>query len=176
VQVAYLDHGPPLLPDLDTAGAVVVPVFLARGFHVVIDVPVQAADDAFVARAIGPDPLLAVAVRDRLAEAGYDGKTPVVLAAAGSKSNDALADVKAAADQLADLIGVRVKPAFVSDGSPLLSKLDVSKNVVASYLLSPGVFADDVAACGAALVSAPIGAHPAIAQIVVNRYDVMTTW
>lgn len=173
VQIGYLDHGPPLLADVDTSDAVVVPMFLARGFHVLSDVPAQTTQ-AVIARAIGPDPLLAVAVRDRLAEAGYDGKTPVVLAAAGSKSPQALNDVATAAEQLSELIGARVEPAYVAEGKPLLAKIDLSKMVVATYLLSPGAFADDVAACGAALVSAPIGAHPAVAQIVLDRYDLVT--
>jgi sirohydrochlorin ferrochelatase len=42
---------------------------------------------------------------------------------------------------------------------------------VASYLLWPGRFAAEVAACGADFVAAPIGVHPALTRLVLDRYD-----
>jgi hypothetical protein len=42
---------------------------------------------------------------------------------------------------------------------------------VAPYLLAPGRFADTVAAAPADLVSAPLGAHPGLADLVLRRYD-----
>ena len=170
VRVGYLDHGPPLLSQLDSDGAVVVPVLLAAGYHVRVDIPAQ-APRAVVADAIGPDPLIAVALRDRLAEAGYDGSTRVVLAAAGSSDPAALADVATAASQLAQLTGSPVSTAFVSAGEPRLARLDVARAAIATYLLAPGLFYNEVAACGAAVISKPIGSHPALAEVVLNRYD-----
>ena len=41
---------------------------------------------------------------------------------------------------------------------------------VASYLLAPGVFAGRLRASGAAWVSAPLGAHPAVAALVAERF------
>ena len=169
VQVGYLDHGPPLLSELNTAGAVVVPLFLAGGYHVRVDIPTQ-APQARVAKAIGPDPLIAGAVRQRLVEAGYVGG-PVVLAAAGSSERAALADVDEASRQLARLLSAPVALAFVSTGEPRLADVDTSRVAVASYLLSPGVFADQVRGCGAPVVAAPIGAHPALAAVVLARFD-----
>jgi sirohydrochlorin ferrochelatase len=169
VSVGYLDHGPPLLADLDTAGAVVVPLFLAAGFHVRVDVPEQAGD-ATLTEAVGPDPLVAIAVRDRLAEAGDGRALPVVLAAAGSSDARALDDVCTAAEQLARLVGRPTSVAFVSAGEPRLADVDVTKAAVATYLLAPGSFADAIAGCGAPVVSKPIGAHPAIAEIALARY------
>jgi sirohydrochlorin ferrochelatase len=46
--------------------------------------------------------------------------------------------------------------------------------VVATYLLAPGVFADQVRerslAAGAAAVAAPLGAAPEVADVVIERY------
>ncbi|MDQ1686146.1 MAG: hypothetical protein QOC82_2883, partial [Frankiaceae bacterium] len=43
------------------------------------------------------------------------------------------------------------------------------------YLLAPGVFHDAAVASGAAIVSAPLGAHPALAELVLARYDAALT-
>jgi sirohydrochlorin ferrochelatase len=170
VRIGYLDHGPPLLADIQTDGVVVVPMLLASGYHVRVDIPAQ-APGAVVAAAIGPDPLVAVAVRDRLVEAGYDGSTAIVLAAAGSSDPAALADVGVAAAQLARVTGSTVTTAFVSAGEPRLAQLDVADAALATYLLAPGVFYNEIAACAAAVISKPIGDHPALAEVVLNRYD-----
>jgi sirohydrochlorin ferrochelatase len=43
---------------------------------------------------------------------------------------------------------------------------------VATYLLAPGFFADKVVeAAGPATWSAPLGDHPAVADLVWQRYD-----
>jgi len=42
---------------------------------------------------------------------------------------------------------------------------------VSTYLLAPGLFADKVAACGARVVAEPLGAHPLLAEIVLDRYE-----
>jgi sirohydrochlorin ferrochelatase len=46
---------------------------------------------------------------------------------------------------------------------------------VASYLVAPGAFHDAVRATGAAVVAEPIGAHPAVAEVVLRRYDAAVT-
>ena len=167
VRVAYLEHGPPSVADVAEPGAVAVPLLLSAGYHVRVDLPAQ-APGLLVADAVGPDPRLADALGDRLAEAGYDGRTAVTLAAAGSADPRAVDDVRRAAAQLADRLGVDVAPAYISAGEPRLA--DVAPLAVATYLLAPGQFADAAAACGAAVVSAPIGAHPAVAEVVLDRY------
>jgi sirohydrochlorin ferrochelatase len=132
-----------------------------------VDLPAQATDVTQTA-ALGPDARIAVALAERLGEAGYDGG-PVTLAAAGSADRRALDDVTTAAAQLAEVIGAPVTPAFVSAGEPRLS--DQRPRVVATYLLAPGVFHDKVAACGAEVIAAPLGAHPLLAEIVLDRYN-----
>ncbi|HET6817940.1 MAG TPA: CbiX/SirB N-terminal domain-containing protein [Mycobacteriales bacterium] len=171
VRVGYLEHGPPNVADV-AGGGVLVPLLLASGFHVLKDLPEQ-APGALASPAVGPDERVAVALRDRLAEAGYDGTSPVVLAAAGSSDERALDDVRTAARQLAELLAVEVTPAFISAGSPrVVDAIAATPGAaVASYLVAPGAFHDAVIATGAAVVSAPIGDHPAVADVVLSRYD-----
>jgi sirohydrochlorin ferrochelatase len=167
VAVGYLEHGLPLLPDVARADSVIVPVFLASGFHVRRDLPAQAPSST-IAVSVGPDPRLADVLARRLREAGWrDGS--VVLAAAGSEDPVALADVRCVARDLGDELGTTVTAAFLSAGEPRLT--DLAPAAVASYLLAPGHFADVVAACGAPIVTAPLGADPQIAEIILDRYD-----
>jgi sirohydrochlorin ferrochelatase len=161
VGVGLLDHGPPYVED--APGAVAVPLLLSSGYHVRVDLPAQ-APSVVCAAAVGPDPLLAAALADRLAAAGYDGSGPVTLAAASAGD-----DVRTQAAMLASRLGVEVTPALVSELP------DLSPAVVASYLLAPGVFHDAAVASGAAIVSAPLGAHPALAELVLARYDAALT-
>ncbi|MBD0672913.1 sirohydrochlorin chelatase, partial [Streptomyces sp. CBMA156] len=42
---------------------------------------------------------------------------------------------------------------------------------LAGYLLSPGFFARRAATTAARWTSAPLGAHPAVARLVLRRYD-----
>jgi sirohydrochlorin ferrochelatase len=168
VEVGYLDHNSPRLADLPTEGAVVVPMLLARGHHLDVDIP-AAAPGAIVAVPIGPDPLIAHVVADRVTAAGWPEGTPLVLAAAGSSDPRGIADVRVAADQLGAVLRVEVTPAFAGTGEPAVT--DIEAAVVATYLLAPGHFADLIAGCGAPVVSAPIGADPRVADVVLARYD-----
>lgn len=166
VRTGYLEHGPPHVADIAVPGAVAVPLLLSAGYHVRVDLPAQ-APGVLVTPSVGPDSRLAGVLAHRLREAGYSGGE-VTLAAAGSADPRSLADTRTAAEQLADLLGEPVRPAYVSAGEPRLS--DVHPRAVASYLLAPGQFADAVSACGAAVVAQPIGAHPVLAEIVLDRY------
>jgi sirohydrochlorin ferrochelatase len=93
----------------------------------------------------------------------------LVLAAAGSSDPRGIADVRVAADQLGAVLRVEVTPAFAGTGEPAVT--DIEAAVVATYLLAPGHFADLIAGCGAPVVSAPIGADPRVADVVLARYD-----
>jgi sirohydrochlorin ferrochelatase len=168
VALGYLDHGPPELAAMDTAGAVIVPLLLTSGFHLRSDLPNQ-APEATITAPLGGDHRITTALVDRLRQAGWTGQTPVVLAAAGSTDSLALSEVRAAADELGRVLGVAVEAAFVSAGEPPLS--DPSPAAVATYLLAPGHFADTIRCCGAPIVAAPLGAHPFLAEIVLSRYD-----
>jgi sirohydrochlorin ferrochelatase len=171
VRIGYLEHGPPHVADV-AAGGVLVPLLLASGYHVRVDLPAQ-APGAQVTPAVGPDERLAPALADRLREAGYAGHEPVVLAAAGSSDDAALAEVGVAARQLTDVLGVDVTAAFVAAGSPRLTDVVAAMPTaaLATYLIAPGAFHDAIVATGASVVSAPIGDHPAVADVVLARYD-----
>ena len=168
VRIGYLDHGPPSIAEVVDPTCVVVPLLLSGGYHVHIDIPAQASG-CTIAEPVGPDPLLAVALADRLREAGYDGRCAVVLAGAGSSDERALGDVRRMGGYLSESLGVDVTTAFVSAGSPRLG--DLAAQVVSSYLLAPGAFHDAVLSSGANVVSAPVGDHNVIADLVLARYD-----
>jgi sirohydrochlorin ferrochelatase len=173
VRIGYLEHGPPNLRDVAGPDCVVVPVLLSSGFHVRHDIPEQ-APDSIVTPAVGPDRRLTTALNRRLHEAGWHGERPVMLVATGSEDARAQADVHQSARALGDELGMEVSAAFLSAGEPLLTEVAPPAAVV-SYLLAPGHFADVLAATGAAIVTAPIGADPVIAEIILDRYDAART-
>ncbi|HYK68498.1 MAG TPA: CbiX/SirB N-terminal domain-containing protein [Streptosporangiaceae bacterium] len=181
VRVAFLGHAEPSLPsELDAAGAntVVVPLLLSSGYHLSADIT-GAADSAGarVAGALGPDELLLTALTARLAEAGVPDRTPVVLAAAGSSDPAAAEDVRQQAALLAERVGAPVVAAFASAAAPTVPEAVAGLRArtggpvaVASYLLAPGQFQDQLTEAGADWVTAPLGGHPALAGLVIERY------
>lgn len=196
VRVAYVDVIGPTLSSVlasvpDGERAVVVPMFLASGYHVRVDVPSAVAEDggrAIVTPALGPDAAVVAAVEARLRSAadadgaadGAAGALPsaVVLAAAGSSDASALAEVDVAASLLSSAVGRPVQPAYVTTASPsvpdAVSSLRAAGHptvAVASYLLAPGLFQERLSTAGADLVAPPIGPHPLVAQLIANRYN-----
>ncbi|HEX3908784.1 MAG TPA: CbiX/SirB N-terminal domain-containing protein [Mycobacteriales bacterium] len=168
VRVGYLDHGPPLA-DVATPGAVVVPLLLSSGYHVTVDIPAQSAG-CRIAAAVGPDDRLVTVLLSRLREAGWTAGTPVVLAAAGSSEELALQQVRDIGTRLAvKLQGASVTVAFISAGTPLLSDIP-QPQAISSYLLAPGQFSRAIENAGAAVVGAPIGAAPELAEVILDRY------
>ncbi|MBO0831639.1 MAG: sirohydrochlorin chelatase [Actinobacteria bacterium] len=181
VRVAFLDHAEPSLPsELDASGSntVVVPLLLSSGYHLSADITgVADSAGARVAGALGPDELLLTALTARLTEAGVPGGTPVVLAAAGSSDPAAAADVRKQADLLAGRLDAPVVAAFASAAAPTVPEAVADLRArtggpvaVASYLLAPGQFQDQLADSGADWVTAPLGGHPALAGLVIERY------
>ena len=180
VTVAYVQNALPLLGTvLARLGpeAVAVPLLLSRGFHVSEDIGREARQvGALVADPLGPDLRLCDALLDRLVEAGAPSGAPIVLAAAGSSDPLALADVERQADLLAQRAEVPVVAAYASAASPSVEEAvsdlhDRSgrEPVVASYLLAPGVFHERLRTA-APVVSAPLGAHHVVVDLVVRRY------
>jgi sirohydrochlorin ferrochelatase len=183
----YLDHTEPLLRDVArTLGepAVAVPLLLTAAFHTGVDLPAQLGAAAFPVEqsdALGPDPLLLRALERRLAAAGVevgDPDTAVVLAAAGSSEAAALRTVAVLARSWAARGWWDVTPAYASAAAPTpaeavaaLRRRGARRVAVASYLLSPGLFADSLQDAGADVVSAPLGDAPEVATVVLTRYD-----
>jgi sirohydrochlorin ferrochelatase len=185
VRLGYVDVRGPKVADAVAGldGAVIVPAFLASGYHVRADLPAQLADcgappDRFpVAPAIGPDPLLARAARARLAEAGWRHGDAVVLAAAGSSDPAALAEVRAAGRTLSAEVGRKARVGFVATATPRVDTVVTGlraagerRIAIATWLLAPGVFHTRLTAAGADVVAAPLGAHPDVVATVVARY------
>jgi len=189
IQVAFVQHAEPSLADaLDAAGpnVVIVPLLLSTGYHLTTDIAgaATAVDSAItasgsgprVAGTLGPDPLLVTALTGRLAEAGVPEGTPVVLAAAGSTDPQAADEVQAQANLLAPALGAPVVVGYAA-GRPTVSEsvADLRARTgrpvaVATYLLAPGQFHDRLGQSGTDWVTAPLGDHPAVAALVIDRY------
>jgi sirohydrochlorin ferrochelatase len=183
----YLDHTEPLLRDVVRTlaePAVAVPLLLTAAFHTGIDLPRQLASSPVPVEqsdALGPHPLLLPALERRLAESGVvagDHETAVVLGAAGSSDPAAVETVAALARGWAAEGWWDVLPAYASATTPspaeavaALRRRGAPRVAVASYLLSPGLFADTMYGAGADVVSAPLGDAPEVAAVVLERYD-----
>jgi sirohydrochlorin ferrochelatase len=179
VEVAYVDVRSPSLTEVlhsVDGPAVVVPAFLAAGYHVRVDVPEQillsGAESVTVTPALGPDDLVLDAVYDRLVAAGWEHGDGVVLAAAGSSDARAVADVHRAARRLSVLTRSAVQVGFITSAQPSVVSAVRScggRVAIASWLLAPGLFHQRLADIGAALVSEPIGAHRRLVDLIVRR-------
>ncbi|WP_369389013.1 sirohydrochlorin chelatase [Streptomyces sp. CG1] len=193
VHLGHIELNAPLLPEtlaaLGDTPAVLVPLLLSRGYHVKQDIPTMAATAqarARVAAPLGPHPLLVETLYDRLLEAGWptamDAATrrasAVVLAAAGSRDPDSAADTCRTARSLADRLGVPVVPAYASAATPTvpaavraLTARGRHRVAIASYFTAPGRFATQCAEAAPWIAADPLGAHPAMARLIINRYE-----
>ncbi|MFJ4867388.1 sirohydrochlorin chelatase [Streptomyces sp. NPDC088757] len=180
--------------------AVLVPLLFAPGHHVTHDLPAAVAAvpglRARVAAPLGAHPLLAEALAGRLAEAGWtpdghpeghpDGHpgahdrhtTGVVLAAAGSRDPRSGAETRRIAALLGERLGVPVVPAYASAAAPTVPEAVAAlaargrhRVAVASCFTAPGLFAARAAAHAPWIAAAPLGAHPALARLVLHRHD-----
>jgi sirohydrochlorin ferrochelatase len=177
IRVAFVQHTEPSLASaLAQAGqhAVVVPLLLSTGYHLTTDI---ATSTKRVAGPLGPDQLLVTALMSRLAEAGVPSDAGVVLAATGSSDPKAADQIAAQADLLGTERGAPVTAAFAASGQPSVEDAVAALRqktggpvAIASYLLAPGLFHDRLAKSGADWVTAPLGDHPAVAALVIDRY------
>ena len=186
VHVAFVDVLGPTPTEILSATTdrptVLVPAFLARGYHVRNDIPAHVADsghpDVTVTPALGPDPTLIRVLVDRLLETGWHPDDSVVLAAAGTSDTGALSDLHTTATALSAVLGSRVELAFAATGEPRIADAVAAlrerhrgrRVVVASYLLSEGLFQDRLRASGADLVTDPLGTHPGVTRLISNRF------
>lgn len=196
VRLGHIELNEPLLGDTLTetdGSAVLVPLLLSRGYHVKHDIPEAAAQaphlDTRLAAPLGPHPLLVDALHDRLLEAGWPAQPGragrrtggVILAAAGSRDPDSATDTRRTADLLAQRLGVPVVPAYATPtaAAPLsvpaavraLAARGRHRTAVASYFTAPGRFATQCADAAPWSASAPLGDHPAMARLLLHRYD-----
>jgi sirohydrochlorin ferrochelatase len=186
VRLAFADVRPPTVaqvaPTLRRAAEVVVmPAFLAAGYHVRHDLPAQLAaaglaGGALLTPVLGADPRLVAAAEDRLRTAGWCPGDATVLAAAGSSDPGARAEVAEAARALGRRLGCPVRVGYLAGGAPKLVDVVASARAtgrrvaVASWLLAPGVFQRRLDDAGADLTAAPLGLHPGVLDAVLTRY------
>ena len=188
VALAYVDVQFPLVGDalddvLDRhASVVVLPLLLSRGFHVDVDIAdaVAAHPGSRAVAPLGPDPLLAALLVDRLRSAGIPEQAHVVLASAGSSRAEAAEDVEVAAEQLDQEWPGPVSVAYATGSTPSVPDAVAAARdqgatsvAVASYLLADGFFPDGLAEAGADLVTPPLAASPegedAVLAVVLAR-------
>lgn len=185
VHVSFVDVlGPTpseVLAQMD-GPAIVVPAFLSRGYHVTSDIPthVDASGhrDVTVTEALGPGPELVRVLADRLVESGWRHDDSVVLAAAGTSDPCAQRDLHVMATGLSAITGSRVELAFAATGTPRvhdavdsLRRGGARRVVVASYLLSEGLFQDRLRDSGADVLTEPLGTHPGLVRLIANRFS-----
>jgi sirohydrochlorin ferrochelatase len=167
-EVAFVDvREPSVEAVLRRVGdnAVVVPAFLASGYHVRVDLPAQVAGRARITPPLGPAPSLVAVAHDRLLATGWRPGTPVTLAAAGSSDPRAQADVRHAAHLLSTRIGAKVHVGYLTQ-PPRIHKV---RGAIATWLLAPGRF-HQALTTHAPTVSDPLGAHPLVAELITRRY------
>lgn len=185
VALAYADVRRPnlteVLAGLDSPAPVVVPAFLASGYHVRVDIPTQiehsGRTDVVLASPLGPAPAVVQAAVERLREAGWRRSDALVLAAAGSSDKRARADVRKAANMLSKTIRRPVTIGCIATGSPTIDEAVVAARrtarrvAVASWLLAPGLFHRWLGRSGADVVSEPLGTHPLLVDQLLRRYQ-----
>lgn len=174
---AYVDVQQPALDEVvdslvqQRVSTVIVPLLLSTGYHVEVDIERCVASSPLVtaAPALGPHPVLAEILADRLRGAGIAPDLPVVLAAAGSSRPGGVAAVHAQAELLQALRTGPVTAAFLSAAAPSVQEAASDGAAVATYLLGRGVFDSRLREL-AARATEPIGADPRLAEIVRERY------
>jgi sirohydrochlorin ferrochelatase len=152
---------------------VVVPLLLAAAFHARVDIEGLVTDGVVAADVLGDDAGLVPIAADRLGDLAGS----VVLATAGTSDPTANATTVHFAERLAGIVHRPVTAAFASAAEPTVAEAissSPSPVVVLRWLLSPGTFADRIAAdaraAGAACTDV-IGDHPALAELLLARYD-----
>jgi sirohydrochlorin ferrochelatase len=179
------------------AGAVVVPLLLTAAYHGRVDVPAEieraeagSAGAVRLAEVLGPVggrvldrvavELTVAALLRRLTEAGARRADGVVLVAAGSRRDGALAVVDLVADAVGTALGRPCRVGYASgvgpDPAAAVAALagDGARGIaVASYFLAPGRLHDravgQARSAGAAAVADPLGDAPEVVELVRHR-------
>jgi sirohydrochlorin ferrochelatase len=168
VRLSYVDVQQPRIGDtmLGLRDAVIVPLLLSTGYHVRVDIA-EAAGQAHVTPPLGPDPVLTESLAARIGDADA-----VVLAAAGSSDPGWRADIHGVAGELSAHVAYasgseRRVPDVVAD----LRRQGAERITVAAYLLAEGLFYRSLHSAGATTVTRPLCEDPAVASLIVRRYD-----
>ncbi|MHA7305647.1 sirohydrochlorin chelatase [Arthrobacter sp. TMN-49] len=180
---AYVDVQEPALPEVMAGVApgvlvVVVPLLLTVGFHVQVDIAqaVEARPGSLAAKPLGPDPRLAGLLHKRLGELPKDWG--IVLAAAGSSRPEAAEHIEVLAADLAVLCPQRIVAAYGASAHPSvpeavaqLRAAGAAGVAIASYLLAPGYFHEQLSKAGADVVSEPLLPSELLAHLALEHFD-----
>ncbi|MEV0062907.1 sirohydrochlorin chelatase [Nocardia sp. NPDC050718] len=196
VRLAFLDLNAPSVDQVVDAvaaqghtGAIVVPMLLGSAFHARVDLPglldvarrrhpLLQLDQADV---LGPDPRLITALCDRIVEAVPTGAGRIGIAVAAVGSSRAGANERTAevAVEVARRTGLRTEICFatseptVREAAERLRARGAERLVVAPWFLAPGLLTDRLRTAAPEFVHVPaLGAHPLLAAVVWDRYDV----
>ena len=187
VREAYVDVQDPKIAVViegveagDGVSAVVVPILLAGGYHVYVDIAeaVEGRTDIRSTGALGPDPRLLEIVRERLDDQGVPHDATVVLAAAGSSDPRSQADTERAAEMLREHWDGPVRIGYAAGTKPSVADAVASARengedgvvAVASYLLAPGLFQRRLHEAGADFVTEPLAPHHILLEIIADRF------
>ena len=188
VGVAFCELNTPRLVEVLTPESVVTPFLLADAYHARIDIPRQIAGcDVAVRQAdvLGEDDRLVSVLHERLAELGVSTLDPqlgVLVVAIGSTHAAANARTTQVARKL--MAGTRwaaATTAFATGSGPSpaeaanrLRRRGARRVVIAPWFLAPGRLTDRLAKYAATEgipMAAPLGAHPLVAETVMDRFD-----
>jgi hypothetical protein len=189
VRVAYLNHNWPTLTaavgrERDAGSVqdvVVLPLLLSQASHALRDVPAAVADaqrdsriTITVGETVGMELDLALALDSQVTPG-----SPIVLAWAGGRSEQAQMATAALVDAWQEATGREVVAAAANESGDLLraaaAELHERTGIVpslATFTLFPGVLADQVLAVSAALglpATTPLFQQPALLEILARR-------
>ncbi len=201
VAEAFLDHNEPALADVvDRLAAtghrdiVLVPLFLTSAYHVRADIPAVVEQvqrrhpdlPLTTADVLGSGPELLTILDQRLGEvlrrAGEPDPDALVLASAGSSDHAANESIAQLARRWGERHRLPASVAFASAAPPSTSEAVANwrrrgrrRVAVGSLFIAPGRLPDrarDLALdAGARAVARPLGEHPLLAQMILDRYD-----
>lgn len=180
---AYVDVQEPALPGVvaglpEGVHAVVLPLLLTVGYHVQVDIAeaVASRPGTLAAAPLGPDPRLAKLLDERLGELPADWG--IVLAAAGSSRPEAAEQVEVLAADLAVRRPERILAAYGASARPSVPEAVAQLRsegaagvAIASYLLAPGYFHDQLSLAGADSVAEPLLPATLLAELALEHFD-----
>jgi len=186
VRLCYVDVQQPRIADVvpTVRDAVVVPLLLSAGYHVRVDIAEAVRGTDFpVAAPLGADDALLESLTRHLAAPARGGKPEaepfreydaVVLAAAGS-SDPAW---RASVHEMAARIPGGAHVAYAAGAGPKvpdvvadLRERGARRVAIAAFLLADGLFYRTLHGAGADVVTPPLCLDPAVADLVLRRYE-----
>jgi sirohydrochlorin ferrochelatase len=188
VREAFCEQTSPNLREVlaHSADPVVTPLLLASAYHARVDIPAMITDSTVrQADVLGEDERLRQVVHQRLAESGVsrdDSELGVLVVAVGSSWDAVNARTAGVADALAaETRWAGAVTAFATGPRPSveaaaqrLRRRGAARIVIAPWFLAHGRITDRIAnfarANGIAMAE-PLGAHPLVAETVLDRFD-----